>query len=159
MTVEERLDQLEKRNRRLTAALTLMAVAICAVVTVAATGDKIGRFDALVARIIWVENDAGDVVVGLGTDDGGSGLVTTYSAERKELVKLTSTVNNYGIVNTYQPNGKEVVRMTAGNGGGGIEVYNKTGERIVTIHADEYGNGVVGAFNRKGMGRTLTPGP
>ena len=35
--IEERLDQLEKRNKRLTAALTLMAVAICAVVTVAAT--------------------------------------------------------------------------------------------------------------------------
>jgi len=25
--------------------------------------------------------------------------------------------------------------------------------------ADEYGNGVVGAWNRKGKGRTLTPGP
>ena len=36
-TIEERLDQLEKRNKRLTAALTLMAVAMCAVVTVAAT--------------------------------------------------------------------------------------------------------------------------
>ena len=45
MTIEERLDQLEKRNKRLTAALTLMAVAICAVVTVAATGRKIFYFD------------------------------------------------------------------------------------------------------------------
>ena len=35
MTIEQRLDQLEKRNKRLTVALTLMAVAICAVVTVA----------------------------------------------------------------------------------------------------------------------------
>jgi len=42
MTIEQRLDQLEKRNKRLTVALTLMAVAICAVVTVAATGDKDG---------------------------------------------------------------------------------------------------------------------
>ena len=29
MKIEQRLDQLERRNRRLTAALTLMAVAIC----------------------------------------------------------------------------------------------------------------------------------
>jgi hypothetical protein len=29
MTVEQRLDQLEKRNKRLTVALTLMAVAMC----------------------------------------------------------------------------------------------------------------------------------
>jgi hypothetical protein len=31
-TIEERLDQLEKRNRRLTAALTMTVVAICAMV-------------------------------------------------------------------------------------------------------------------------------
>ena len=33
MTVEQRLDQLEKRNKRLTVALTMMVVAMCAVVT------------------------------------------------------------------------------------------------------------------------------
>ena len=43
MTIEQRLEQLElhnqrieRKNKRLTVALTLMAVAICAVVTVAA---------------------------------------------------------------------------------------------------------------------------
>ena len=46
-TIEERLDQLEKRNRRLTAAL---AVAICVVVTMAATGEKDGDFDTVFAR-------------------------------------------------------------------------------------------------------------
>ena len=33
------------------------------------------------------------------------------------------------------------------------------GEEIVDLMADEYGNGVVGAWNRKGKGRTLEPGP
>ena len=44
MTIEKRLEQLEqqnhrieRKNKRLTAALTLMAVAVCAVVTLAAT--------------------------------------------------------------------------------------------------------------------------
>ena len=36
MTVEQRLDQLEKRNKRLTVALTMTVVAMCAVVTVGA---------------------------------------------------------------------------------------------------------------------------
>ena len=40
-----------------------------------------------------------------------------------------------------------------------INVYNKTGEDVVQMYADEYGNGVVGAWNRKGKGRTLEPGP
>ena len=37
--------------------------------------------------------------------------------------------------------------------GSAIFVYNKTGETIVSLDADEYGNGEVGAFNRKGKGR------
>ena len=66
-TIEERLDQLEKRNKRLTAALAVMAVAICAVVTMAATGEKDGDFDTVYANVvltksIFVFNDAGDAI-------------------------------------------------------------------------------------------------
>ena len=51
-TTEQRLERLERHNRRLTTALTLMAVAMCAVVTVAATGMKRGDFDVVTARRI-----------------------------------------------------------------------------------------------------------
>ncbi len=47
MTMEQRMDQLEKRNKRLTVAFTMMAVVMCAVVTLAATGDKVGDFDTV----------------------------------------------------------------------------------------------------------------
>jgi hypothetical protein len=30
---------------------------------------------------------------------------------------------------------------------------------VVQLSADDYGNGVVGVYNRKGKGRTLKPGP
>jgi len=170
MTIEERLDQLEKRNRRLTAALTLMAVAICAVVTVAATGDKDGHFDtvyadriyaknSIEARRVYATNDADEYVVILSANDGGDGLVRTFSAKDKNLVRLSSTVDGAGTVTTYQPNGKELVNLTASDNGGFIEVNNKTGEAIATMFAEDYGNGVVGAWNRKGKGRTLQPGP
>ena len=51
MTVEQRLDQLKKRNKRLTVGLTMIAVTIAAVVTMAATNvrdvsnSEIGRFE------------------------------------------------------------------------------------------------------------------
>ena len=159
MTIEERLDQLEKRNKRLTAALTLMAVAICAVVTVAATGNKDANFDFVTARYIAVVNNADDIVAGLGFTDDGAGVIMTYSAKGENLVTLSSTVDNNGTVTTYQSNGKELVDLTANDNGGLIQVTNKTGERIVQMGADEYGNGVVIAANRKGKGRTLEPGP
>jgi hypothetical protein len=184
MTVEQRLDQLEKRNKRLTVALTMTVVAMAAVVTMAATGDKIGDFDVVTARHIAVVNDAGALIVGLGATDNGDGLVLTKSAKGKDLVRLSATVNDHGTVTTYQPNGKESVTLSAtmdgegtvttyqpngkelvnltttvGGNGGFVQVYNKTGESIAQMYADEYGNGVVYAGNRKGKGRTLQPGP
>ena len=51
MTMEQRMDQLEKRNKRLTVALTMMAVTICAVVTMAATGEKDVDFDMVTANL------------------------------------------------------------------------------------------------------------
>ena len=136
MTIEQRLEQLEKRNKRLTVGLTMMAVAMAAVVTMAAKGDKDGEFDTVVARKILVKNDAHDTIVGLGADDDGHGWVTTWSAKGKMQVVLSDT-----------------------DTGGLVAVYNKTGQAIVHMYADEYGNGVVYAGNRKGKGRTLQPGP
>jgi len=118
MTIEPRLEQLEKRNKRLTVALTMTVVAMAAVVTMAATGEKRGVFDMVVARTIFVKNDAGKVVVGLGANDDGDGLVETDSAKGKELVALGSNPD-----------------------GGRVWVNNKTGESIASMSADEYGNG------------------
>jgi antitoxin component YwqK of YwqJK toxin-antitoxin module len=182
MTIEQRLDQLEKRNKRLTVALTMMAVAMAAVVTMAATGEKRGDFDTVVAQYIGVKNDAGDIVVVLGADDDGHGLVRTRSAKGKDLVNLTSTENGQGTVTTYQPNGKMLVRLGTTSGdqgevttfqpngktlvklngtdnGGMITVYNKTGDGISQMYADEYGNGLVCVYDRKGDEQTLKPGP
>jgi hypothetical protein len=106
MTVEQRLEQLEKRNKRLTVALTMTVVAMCAVVTMAATGEKYSGFDTVVARHIAVVNEAGEVVVTLGTNAIGNGLVQTQSAKGKDLVQLSTSVDGYGMVKTYQPNGK-----------------------------------------------------
>ena len=148
MTIVQRLEQLEKRNKRLTVALTM-----------AATGGKDGRFDTVRARHIFVRNDAGSGVVILGAGYRGNGQVYTQSAKGKDLVVLSSTVNGKGTVTTYQPNGKELVDLTSNDNGGGVVVYNKTGELIADMSADDYGNGVVWAGNRKGKGRTLKPGP
>ena len=95
----------------------MTVVAMCAVVTMAATGEMRGVFDMVVARTIFL-NDAGKVVVGLGANDDGDGLVETNSAKGKELVALGSNPD-----------------------GGGVWVNNKTGESIASMSADEYGNG------------------
>ena len=152
MTVEQRLQQLEKRNKRLTVALTMT------VVTMAATGEKYSGFDTVVARHIAVVNDAGEIVVSLGANDNSDGVVYTMSANGNDLVMLTSTDNGNGAVTTYQSNGKDLVNLTSTDNGGMVYVMNKTNETIADMKADEYGNGLVGAYNSKGDGGTLKPG-
>jgi hypothetical protein len=75
------------------------------------------------------------------------------------LVELGATTGDNGRVTTYQPNGQPLLDLSGTENGGGIEVYNKTGEGIAQMVADEYGDGLVGAYDRKGKGRTLKPGP
>ena len=85
-----------------------------------------------------------------------------YSQDGKQLSKLTSTPEHHGHFEVNAADGSigVVIQGRSMNDTGGLlTVANKTEEKIVTIRADEYGNGVVGAWNRKGEGRTLTPGP
>ena len=82
-----------------------------------------------------------------------------FSQTGKAIVALGSMANGSGTVTTYSLTGKDLVRLSATENGGALSVYNKTGEDIIQAIADEYGNGVVGAYNRKGKGRTLQPGP
>ena len=152
MTMEQRMDQLEKRNKRLTIALTMMAVTMCAVVTMAATGDKVGDFDTVRAKNVFVENAI------------TAQSIAVISGENKLAVSLGVAGDGNGTVTTYETNGSELfgkilVDLTASPNGGLVEVFNTAGEDVVQMYADEYGNGVVGAYNRKGIGRTLESGP
>ena len=100
MTMEQRMEQLEQRNKRLTVALTMMAVTMCAVVTMAATGEKRVEFDTVTARSFYVENDAGAAVILMGANANGDGMLQTVSAKNKTLVLLNSNDGN-GQIWTY----------------------------------------------------------
>ena len=104
-TTEQRLERLEKHYRRLTMALTLIAVAMCAVVTMAATGDKDGDFDRVEARTIWVKSDAGEYVVGLGASDYGGGAIQVYNKMGKIIVHMHEDEYGNGVVGAYKPKG------------------------------------------------------
>ena len=112
MTMDQRLDQLEKRNKRLTIALTMTVVAMAAVVTMAATGDKDGHFDAVVARSIAVVDDSGAIVITLApgdeemNEDKNSGHIKTYDAS-SDTAKMLVSLGQYGysgLVEVYHSN-------------------------------------------------------
>ena len=82
MTIEHQLEQLKKRNKRLTVGLTMIAVTIAAVVTMAATnvadGDKRMRYE-------FYFNDAGGDHALL---DNATGDLWRINKTTKKLVTL-----------------------------------------------------------------------
>jgi hypothetical protein len=135
MSVEERIERLEIQNKRFRLAFTVLVVALCGVVTMAATGDKVGQFEEITATRILVKDEMGKLGASISTANG-AGMLTLWTGKGMPLMIMSDTEN-----------------------GGHVQIFNKTGETVVTLEIDEYGNGQVGAWNRKGMGRTLKPGP
>jgi hypothetical protein len=96
---------------------------------------------------------SGKPLVGLGATGSGEGALTTYSPSGKDLVYLGATVDGHGMLATYSPSGKDLVTLGATVDGGAMVIYNKTDEQVINLYPDEYGNGRIGVYNRKGKGR------
>ena len=80
------------------------------------------------------------IIAGVTMGQTSSGIVDVLRCRKLEVYnssgKLTTSISNY-------------------ENGGFLSIDNKTGEPIILLRADEYGNGIVGAYNRQGKGRTL----
>ena len=92
--------------------------------------------------------------------DNSWGLPADCNEPCRRRVEGTDTLrfNEAGSVTTYQPHGRKRARLGAVGDGGAIAVFNTTGNPIIDLRLDKYGNGVVGADSRKITGRTLKPG-
>lgn len=92
----------------------------------------------------------------------GGGIMTLSSKKGNPIAVIGASPidgNGHALLYFDDETDEAYFAVGAGDNGGVVEVHNKTGENIAQIYADEYGNGVVGAYNRKGIGRTLQPGP
>ena len=78
-------------------------------------------------------------------------------AEREAVVTLSHDQGG-GLV-FLKAQGKHVISLGASDAGGALHIANFLGDTVVDVHADEYGMGYVGVFNRLGKGRTLEPPP
>ena len=202
MTLEQRVDALERRVSRYRGATIVMAFLLVAGVTMG-QGTRDAEFGTVRCRklvaispeksmVMLEANESGGTVilnspegkstvilsvddekgfVGLNSPEGKSTVILSVDDESGGTVMLGSPPEGMmvmlgadesgGTVTTFSPKGKSLVKLGGSRDGVGgvIAVSNKTGETVVQMHADEYGNGLVGAYNRKGKGRTLQPGP
>jgi len=127
-----------------------------------------GVHDVIKTKKLLIINDKGDRVgdfSNMGSELGDGGFFSIWDSKGKAVVSAMSIESAktpaYGTILLDCDGKNRLILSGAGddNHGAYVLLYNKTGEGVVQLDADEYGNGVVGAFNRKGKGRTLKPGP
>lgn len=118
-----------------------------------------------IGAIVQLTNEAGEGLIRLGHGivncEGlvARNAVSVMDEKGRSVVELRRTRTGGGITVLGQDESRVEVSQLATGNSGGVAVHNRTGETVVTLCADEYGNGLVGAWNREGKGRTLKPGP
>jgi hypothetical protein len=183
-TLEARLTALEQSATRYRNAFVGLALLVSGVVLVGATTtDQVQ--EVVTTKMLRVVNDQGILIAGILGDSNGNGTLAVISKDGKPLIQAGASDSRDGLLTVNSKDGKQLIYagddVVNGNGllqvnskdekeliyagssklgtGGVFELKNKTGEGVVMLYADEYGNGVVGAYNRKGKGRTLESGP
>lgn len=106
---------------------------------------------------VFTNSHKGTRQVVLGTYEDG-GAVVVVDSEGIPRVSISAQKLG-GAVTITNREGNERAKLGATEDGGVLTINNKTGTKVVHAGVDEYGNGVVGVFDRKGKGRALLPGP
>ena len=114
-TTEDRLERLEKHNRRLTAALTVLAVAICGVVAIGAKGQS-EQFSSISAENIKAEyinvksltisEQEGYARLNITTDRNSNGLIKVFNNSMEQVAKIGTNGNGDGEIGVWYRTGK-----------------------------------------------------
>lgn len=123
MTIEERLERLERQNRRLKKGGSVLALAlVSAVIMGQVSRQKIPRvikarkFQVVNKRgntmvelgsirpfgYVFVSNRKGKVVASISANHSGDGMIRTTDSESRPLVVITSKKNGEGYIATFK---------------------------------------------------------
>lgn len=156
MTVENRIEKLERQCWWYRSLFILSGLIAVAMVTWGATKPIP---DVIKARKFAVPGLNGRQSVAITNNESGGIVLVGNSAGDPSVVLMTNKDGSgYIVAGAGENAGISFFGRSLSDTGGEITIHNKTGEGIVRLYADEYGNGVVGAFNREGRGRKIRPG-
>ena len=95
MSIEQRLEQVERQTKRLRVAVVVLAAALCGVVSMAATPwwetvEDIGPIDTLEVHEIRLLNKAKETVIHMSPDAWGHGTIWLSNANGADRILLGS---------------------------------------------------------------------
>ena len=184
ISLEQRVLILERTVASYRRLICIGALVCCCAVLIGATQDSkatkitdvittrsleiVGNDEQTVAEITTNKDGAPTMLffnpqgrIAVGIHGFGSGVIQINDARGRHLVCIGEDAGGGALFEMMSSESKRTVVLASGGGrdsGGSLRVLNKTGEIACTLAVDEYGNGRLGAWDRKGSGRTLQPG-
>jgi hypothetical protein len=167
MTLEERIERLERQNRRLRAAFGVFVVgAVCVLIAGQAapvtsrSASPAGPLllpERVRAKRFEVINDAGKPVVTLMSWEQG-GWIETRDNSGRRLFDVSATDDGNGLLSTYNKEGNEAVSLGGVKGGSGLlAIFDGHGRKLLAEGAAEEGSGVIASYNRKQEVKAVWP--
>lgn len=159
MTIEQRIEKLERQNRHLklaVAGILMTAVGALVMGQAAATGDDVANI--IRAHRIEVVSESGKPAVVLGMTAGGTGTVTTLDDKGGKIVTLGVAKGGEGTITTNNAKGNELVKVGVTTEGEGVIItQNQEGKKLIEIGVTTDGQPKIYTFKKDGSPKSQWP--
>jgi len=159
MTIEQRVEKLERQNRnlKLVAAALLVAGATALIMGQApAANDEV--VNLIRAHRIEIISNEGKPAVVLGMTAAGTGTVTTFDPKENKIVSLGVTRNGEGTITTGNRKGNDLIKLAVTTEGEGVLITNNAdGKKLIEIGVTTEGNPKIYTYKVDGSTRAQWP--
>jgi hypothetical protein len=141
MTVEERLNKLEKSVRRWRFASIGLGAAV--LIVLSALGiDYLGLRGTVRARKFIVVNDKG-AAIELENSPEGDGLISIHDSKGLPRILLGNSQKGYGTMELYGGSEQKMLFLGGSGSGGQIALYNNDKKKVVDMQATRTNSGAI----------------
>jgi len=143
-TLHERIERIEKQNRRLKNTMFLLVVSLLALAVLGAkSGPNDGHFRQIIAERISFVDDAGQERMLIGSSEEGTGIRILNKAGKKALgIGITGDEGGSGILVTDKE-GRPRIGLGMDEGVPSVAMVDENGKKIMAMGGNEKGYGFV----------------
>jgi hypothetical protein len=148
LTVEQRLDRVEKSLRRaqlLNLALVLGVLALGGGLAF----DFLGVRGTIRARRMIVVNERG-IAVEIESNEDGDGIVSLHDSMNVPRALLGNSRKGFGTLELYSGAQQKMVSIGGSGSGGQIAIYNNSGRKVIDAQASKTNSGAIAVHDFNG---------
>jgi hypothetical protein len=144
-TLYERMERIEKQNRRLKSYMVILVLTLLALAVMGAkAGTQDGHFSQIIAKEIIIVDDAGQELIGIGfRKETGTGIrILNKAGKRVVGTGITADEGGSGIL-VADKEGRPRIGMGMDEGVPSLAMVNEKGKKTIALGGDYRGYGLV----------------